>query len=112
MTNKLSDDSHGVTVLDREVVTDKKKQRPQLWKVLILNDDFTPMEFVIAILMDIFHQSVTEATATMLQVHNKGVGLAGVYTFEVADTKIGYVAGMARENEFPLRAIMEPEESE
>lgn len=112
MAHKPTDipDSGTTSILERE--TEKKTKKPRKWKVIILNDDFTPMDFVIAVLMKYFNKTQDEATSIMTEVHNKGAGVAGVYTFEIADTKLGLVSLAARENEFPLRAIMEPAEDE
>ena len=100
-------DPGGTTVLERE--PKKELKRPRKWKVIILNDDFTPMEFVIGILMQYFDKELPEAQKITLQVHEKGVGIAGVYPWEVADNKIYVVALAARQNEVPLRLTMEPE---
>jgi ATP-dependent Clp protease adaptor protein ClpS len=84
-------------------------KEPQLYKVLLLNDDYSSMEFVIKVLMQIFHHSFEKATEIMLSVHEQGKGLCGVYTYEIAETKVEYVRKMAKEEHFPLRAIMEAE---
>ena len=84
-------------------------KEPQMYKVLLLNDDYSSMEFVIKVLMQIFHHSFEKATEIMLSVHEKGKGLCGVYTYEIAETKVEYVRKMAKEEQFPLRAIMEAE---
>lgn len=93
-----------------ETVPKKKLQRPKLYKVLLHNDHYTTREFVVAVLKEVFHKSETDAVQIMLHVHYNGVGVAGVYTYEVAETKIGVVEQAARENGFPLRLTMEPEE--
>ena len=82
-------------------------KEPRMYKVLLLNDDYSSMEFVIKVLMQIFHHSFEKATDIMLSVHEKGKGLCGVYTYEIAETKVAYVRKMAKEEKFPLRAIME-----
>lgn len=84
-------------------------KEPPLYKVLLLNDDYTTMEFVIEILVYIFKKSAEEATRIMLQVHHEGVGVCGVYTYEVAETKVNIVETAARENGFPLKCTMEKE---
>jgi len=89
--------------------TRPKTQRPSLYKVLLLNDDYTPMEFVILVLERFFHKSREEATRIMLHVHQKGVGVCGVYTFEVAETKVGQVIEFSRQNQHPLQCTMERE---
>ena len=84
-----------------------KTKEPRLYKVLLHNDDYTSMEFVIAILETIFHKSPHDATKIMLNVHNEGVGIAGIYTREICETKIEVVHQLAEKNEFPLRCSME-----
>ena len=85
----------------------KKVGRPNLYKVLLLNDDYTTMDFVTMILETVFHHSKAEAEKIMMEVHEKGVGVAGIYSFEVAETKVKKVVDLARENEHPLRCTME-----
>ena len=82
---------------------------PPMYSVLLLNDDYTTMEFVVQILMVVFHKPVAEASRVMLNVHRKGVGVCGVYPFEVAETKVEMVHAMAREHGFPLKCAMEKE---
>lgn len=82
-------------------------QEPPLYKVLLHNDDYTSMEFVVAILENVFHKSRQEATRIMFNVHEKGVGIAGIYTREICETKIVTVHELARKNEFPLRCSLE-----
>ncbi len=82
-------------------------QEPPLYRVLLHNDDYTTMEFVIAILESVFHKSTTEATRIMLNVHHEGVGVAGIFTKEVGETKITRVHELAQKNNFPLRCSME-----
>lgn len=82
-------------------------RHPSMFKVLLLNDDYTPMEFVVKVLQDFFNKTHQEATEIMLQVHRKGVGLCGVFTHEVAETKVTQVMDFARHNEQPLQCIME-----
>ncbi|WP_281951374.1 ATP-dependent Clp protease adapter ClpS [Nitrosophilus kaiyonis] len=84
-----------------------KTKEPKLYKVFLLNDDYTTMDFVVEILCDIFHKSYEEAVQIMLLVHKNGKGLCGVYTYEIAETKIDEVHRRARANDFPLKAIME-----
>jgi len=91
--------------------TEKKLQKPHLFKVLLHNDNYTTREFVVAVLREVFHRQETEAVQIMLHVHYNGVGVAGVYTYEVAETKIKTVEQLAQANEFPLRLSMEPEET-
>lgn len=82
-------------------------QEPPLYKALLHNDDYTTMEFVVSILVNIFQKSPEEATRIMLNVHEQGIGIAGVYTREICETKIALVHELARQNEFPLRCSME-----
>ncbi len=84
-------------------------REPQLYKVLLLNDDYSSMEFVIDILMTVFHKSYEESEKIMLEVHKQQRGLCGVYPFEIAETKVSQVTKIAREQGFPLKAIMEKE---
>jgi len=82
---------------------------PSLYKVFLLNDDYTTMDFVVQILEKVFHKPHVEATQIMLHVHKNGKGLAGVYTREIAETKVVSVEELARENGFPLKCAMEKE---
>ncbi len=82
-------------------------KEPSMFKVLLINDDYTTMEFVVDVLMQVFNKSFEAATAIMLNVHQKGVGVCGVYPLEVAETKIETVHSLARENGFPLRCTLE-----
>lgn len=93
------------TELDEKTIT----KYPKKYKVFILNDDYTSMEFVIDILMTFFHKSYEEAERIMLEVHKKDRGLCGVYTHEIAETKVMQVIKKAKENGFPLKATMEEE---
>jgi ATP-dependent Clp protease adaptor protein ClpS len=86
-----------------------KLEKPKLFKVLLHNDDYTTMEFVVYVLESIFHLGESEAIRIMLSVHTKGVGVAGVYTFEVAETKAMQVTTLAQASEFPLLATVEEE---
>jgi ATP-dependent Clp protease adaptor protein ClpS len=95
--------------LDRGVVTEteKKLKKPPLYKVLLHNDNYTTQEFVVYILQSIFRHPPTKATQIMLHVHRRGIGVAGVYTYEVAETKVDQVHALAKEYEFPLKCTME-----
>lgn len=86
-----------------------KTQKPSMYKVLLLNDDYTPMEFVVLLLERIFSKSIAEATEIMMSVHKTGVGLCGIYTHEVAETKVVQVLTFAREHQHPLQCTMEKE---
>jgi ATP-dependent Clp protease adaptor protein ClpS len=94
-----------------EVVTKTraKTQRPSLYKVLLLNDDYTTMDFVVEVLETIFNKQPAEAFRIMMMVHTQGRGLCGVYPYEIAETKVEAVINRARDNGFPLKAAMEPE---
>ena len=89
--------------------TRAKTQRPSLYKVLLLNDDYTPMEFVVHVLERFFGKSREDATRIMLHVHQKGGGVCGGYTFEVAETKVAQVSEFARQSQHPLQCTMERE---
>ena len=91
------------------VVTEKKQQtkQPSMYKVLLHNDDYTTMDFVVMVLETVFHKSAEEATLIMLNVHEQGVGVAGVYPRDVAETKVILVHDLARKNEYPLKCSME-----
>jgi ATP-dependent Clp protease adaptor protein ClpS len=86
-----------------------KTKKPSMYKVLLLNDDYTPMEFVVHILERFFSKNRQEATDIMLHVHRRGVGVCGIYTYEVAETKVQQVMDFARANEQPLQCTMEKE---
>jgi len=90
-----------------EEKTELKIGKPSRYNVFLFNDDYTTMDFVVDILKMIFGKNLTEATQIMLHVHKKGVGLAGVYPREIAETKVEAVHRLSRENEFPLKCIME-----
>jgi ATP-dependent Clp protease adaptor protein ClpS len=83
--------------------------RPRLWRVLLHNDDYTTQEFVVWLLESVFRKSRTEAVAIMMSVHRSGIGVAGIYTHDVAETKLKKTRQMAEEREFPLLVTMEPE---
>ena len=89
--------------------TSPKTKKPSLYKVLLLNDDYTPMEFVVHVLERFFNKGREEATRIMLHVHQKGIGICGVYTFEVAETKVTQVMDFARQHQHPLQCTMEKE---
>ena len=97
------------TDIQHETLEKIKLQYPKKYKVFLLNDNYTSMEFVIDILISIFHKSYTEAEAIMLEVHKKEKGLCGVYSHEIAETKVMQVIKKAQDNGFPLKAIMEEE---
>jgi len=84
-----------------------KTRKPAMYKVLMLNDDYTPMEFVVLVLQRYFSMDIEDATRVMLQVHQQGVAVCGVFTYEVAETKVAQVIDFARENQHPLQATLE-----
>jgi ATP-dependent Clp protease adaptor protein ClpS len=86
-----------------------KTRKPAMYKVLMLNDDYTPMEFVVDVLQRIFQKNREEATQVMLHVHQKGVGVCGVYTYEIAETKVTQTVDYARKNQHPLQCTLEKE---
>jgi len=92
-----------------ETIVKPKVKIPKKYKVLLHNDDYTTMEFVIFILQHIFHKTSVEAEKIMLAVHHQGVGICGVYTFDIAETKTNKVMQLAKENSQPLKCSMEPE---
>ena len=87
--------------------TERKTKKPSMYKVLLLNDDYTPMEFVVLILERYFNKSSEEATQIMLHVHRRGVGVCGLFTYEIAETKVTQVVDLARQNQHPLQCTME-----
>ena len=92
-----------------DVLTRERVEEPKKYKVLLLNDDYTTMEFVVWVLQTIFHHSQAQATRIMLHIHNNGVGVAGIYSREVAETRVAQVQQAAREAGHPLQCNMEPE---
>jgi len=101
------DSDEGVVV---RPVVEKKLAKPRLYRVLVHNDDYTTREFVVDVLKAVFHKSESDAVAIMLHVHYNGLGVAGVYTHEIAETKVRTVEHLARQSEFPLRLSLEPED--
>ncbi|GLQ07689.1 ATP-dependent Clp protease adapter protein ClpS [Sneathiella chinensis] len=89
--------------------TKPKAKKPSMWRVLLLNDDYTPMEFVVYVLQRFFNMDEQTAARIMLHVHQKGVGNCGVFPYEVAETKVAQVIDFARENQHPLQCTMEKE---
>ena len=107
MSNQIRrpDDGEGGTSVVTK--TRPKTKRPSLYRVLLLNDDYTPMEFVVHVLEHFFQKGREEATRIMLHVHQHGVGECGVYTYEVAETKVTQVMDFARKHQHPLQCVME-----
>ena len=91
------------------VKTKPKTKKPSMYKVLLLNDDYTPMEFVVHVLERFFSMNREDATRIMLHVHRRGVGVCGVFTYEVAETKVNQVVDFARRHEHPLQCTLEKE---
>lgn len=89
-----------------------KPAKPPMYKVLLLNDDFTPMDFVVSILTSIFHKEQEEAVKIMMNVHTHGVGLCGVYTKDIAETKVQQVINASQKNQHPLQCTMEVTDEE
>jgi ATP-dependent Clp protease adaptor protein ClpS len=108
MAEKWGSDEGVVTETRRE--TRDKTRPPRMYRVMLHNDDYTTREFVVDVLRNVFHRSEADAVAIMLNVHNNGVGVAGVYTLEIAETKTKIVESMARRQGYPLRLSIEPED--
>ena len=96
------DNETGVAIKSRT-----RTKKPSMYKVLMLNDDYTPMEFVVHVLERFFNKSHEEATHIMLHVHQRGVGVCGVFTYEVAETKVSQVMDLARQHQHPLQCTIE-----
>lgn len=92
-----------------ETEDQQKIELPKKYKVILHNDDYTPMEFVVEVLMDVFKKDELTATNIMLNVHNLGHGVCGIYSYEIAETKVARVMDLAQQHEYPLRASMEAE---
>ncbi|MDY0403363.1 ATP-dependent Clp protease adaptor ClpS [Sulfurovum sp.] len=93
--------------IEEEIETSLELEEPRMFKVLLHNDDYTSMDFVVDILMSIFHKNAMEAEKIMIEIHEKGIGVCGVYSFEIAQTKAEQVRQKAKQNEFPLLATIE-----
>ena len=102
-------DSDGIEEIETGVATRTRPRtkKPSNYKVLMLNDDYTPMEFVVLVLQRFFTMGIEDATRIMLQVHQQGVAVCGVFTYEVAETKVTQVIDFARENQHPLQCTLE-----
>ena len=92
-----------------DTITRERVEKPPRYKVVLLNDDYTSMEFVVYVLMQVFRHSQASATRVMLHIHNSGVGIAGVYSREVAETRVAQVDALARDAGHPLQCTLEPE---
>src|SRR5208283_1501931 len=113
MAAQKSNRDNGGGLGREDVVTERRTQtktkKPSMYKVILLNDDYTPMEFVVELLKTVFHKPHAEATKIMLCDNQKGMGVAGVFPFEVAETKVHAVEELAREAQYPLKCVMEKE---
>jgi ATP-dependent Clp protease adaptor protein ClpS len=105
--NDSGDHGDGKDQLGVATKTRDKPKKPSQFKVLMLNDDYTPMEFVVIVLKRFFSMDLEQATRVMLHVHQKGVGVCGVFTYEVAETKVNQVMDFARQNQHPLQCTLE-----
>ena len=101
--NNNNNDLNGGVLIETKL----KTKKPSMYNVLLLNDDYTPMEFVVLVLESVFNKKQEEATQIMLHVHKNGVGICGTYTFEVAESKCKSVISFAKNNEHPLQCTME-----
>ncbi len=109
MSDSGRDDGDGGVNTGVVVHTKPKTKKPSMYKVLMLNDDYTPMEFVVHVLERFFRKSPEEATRIMLHVHKRGVGICGVFPYEVAETKVTQVMDFARQHQHPLQCTLEKE---
>lgn len=107
--NKDDDNEGGGTGTGLLTRPETKTKKPSMYKVLMLNDDYTPMEFVIHILQNFFRMTNDQATEVMLHVHQRGVGICGIFPFDVAETKVNQVINFARQNDHPLQCTLEKE---
>ena len=107
MSNSIRRPDDGDSGTNVVTKTRPKTKRPSLYRVLLLNDDYTPMEFVVHVLQRFFTMGIEDATRVMLQVHQQGVAVCGVFTYEVAETKVTQVIDFARENQHPLQCTLE-----
>ena len=107
--DKKGNSNDGSPTIGVVVKSKPKVKQPSLYKVIMLNDDYTPMEFVVTVLEKCFNRAHEEAVKIMLHVHQKGVGICGVYSYEVAETKVTQVMDLAREHQHPLQCTLEKE---
>ena len=109
MIRLASSDNEGEGGTERGVATKvrPKTKKPSMWRVILMNDDYTPMEFVVSILMGIFNKTPEEATKVMLNVHQSGIGTCGIYTFEIAETKVAQVMDAGKRAQHPLQCTLE-----
>jgi ATP-dependent Clp protease adaptor protein ClpS len=99
----------GESSVDSLVLTDNEEElgEPDEYRVILINDNYTTREFVVSVLMTVFHKGISEATRIMIDVHNKGRGMVGTYSFDIATTKVNQVHELARQNEYPLKCTIE-----
>ena len=109
MTKKSNQNDDGDLRGGTVTKTEPKTKKPSLYKVLLLNDDYTPMDFVVYVLERFFNKQNEEANRIMMHVHQKGVGICGVFTYEVAETKVAQVTNFSRQHQHPLQCTMEKE---
>jgi ATP-dependent Clp protease adaptor protein ClpS len=109
-TPRQGDDGGVATEVAPGTATKRRLKRPRLYRVILLNDDYTTQEFVTLLLVHVFHHGEATARAIMLNIHQTGAGIAGVYTHEVAETKVQQVLELAQANEYPLQCTREPED--
>lgn len=107
---RRNDDDGTTTVVKPKSEEKTRLQKPKLWKVLLHNDNYTTRDFVVFLLQTVFGKAEAEAVRIMLHVHNNGIGVAGIYSYEVAETKVETVISLAQQNEYPLMCTMEPAE--
>ena len=99
--------ANDIQVKDPDLKPKHKYKKPSMWQVIFLNDDYTPMAFVTSLMMKVFHKSKSEAETITLEIHNKGKGIAGIYSFDVAESKLEEVAFICMKAEVPLKAVLE-----
>jgi ATP-dependent Clp protease adaptor protein ClpS len=109
MSPKRQEENEPGVVTKTRPKAKQKLERPKLYKVLLHNDDFTPMEFVVLVLVQVFNKSESDAMSVMLHAHTHGYAVAGVYTFEIAETKVNETMALASKAQFPLLCTLEPE---
>jgi ATP-dependent Clp protease adaptor protein ClpS len=109
MADRERENEHegGVDLKER---SDERVRKPSMYRVIILNDDYTPIDFVVNLVSQVFRKTVEEAARITLDVHNKGYAVAGVYTYEIAETKVAVAEAHAARHEHPLQLVMEPED--
>ncbi len=108
----FEDDAHGDNKVLTRTKTRTRLARPRLYKVLLHNDDFTPREFVVMVLQHVFHMTESDGSRLMLYVHKNGVGVAGLYPFSIAETKVAEVDSLAQQAEMPLLCTLEPDDGD